>query len=240
MTQYTSLVTGVSRGIGQAIAAALVAKGHKVIGLSRSSPDNSFEGEFYSVDLADADKTQQVLEVIVSRHSIDSVINNAGLSIVASLEEIDLEILDQMINVNVRPMIQCVQAFLPAMKGKSRGRIVNIGSRAALGKARQSIYGASKAAVSGLTRAWALELGQHGITVNCINPGPIETEMFRNSNHADDPATQKIINGVLMKRLGKPEDIASACAFLASDEAGFITGQTLNICGGLSVGLAPN
>lgn len=240
MTQYTSLVTGVSRGIGRAIADTLAAQGHKVIGLSRTPPDNTFAGEFFPVDLADADETEKTLETVVSRHAVDNVINNAGLSIVASLEEIDLENLDQMINVNVRPMIQCVQACLPAMKGSGRGRIVNIGSRAALGKARQSVYGASKAAVSGLTRAWALELGQHGITVNCINPGPIDTEMFRDSNPADDPATQKIINGVLVKRLGKPEDIASTCAFLASDEAGFITGQTINVCGGLSVGMAPN
>ena len=239
MTQYTSLVTGVSRGIGRAIADTLAARGHKVIGLSRTPPDNTFKGDFYPVDLADADAADEALATITSRYKVDNVVNNAGLSVVATLEEIDLELLDRMVDIHLRPMIQCAQACLPAMKQRGRGRIVNIGSRAALGKARQSVYGATKGAVSGLTRAWALELGQFGITVNCINPGPIDTEMFRDSNPADHPQTQKIISGVLVKRLGKPEDIANACAFLASDEAGFITGQTINVCGGLSVGMAP-
>lgn len=240
MTQYTSVVTGVSRGIGRAIADALTARGHHVIGMSRTPPDNTFKGEFFPVDLGDPDETEKALAAVTGRHKVDNLFNNAGISLPMALESVDLETLDRMVSLNLRPLIQCGQACMPAMKARGRGRIVNIGSRAYHGKAGQSVYGATKAGVVGLTRAWALELGEFGITVNCVSPGPIDTEMFRESNPPDDPQTKKIIEGVVVRRLGKPEDIANACAFLGSDEASFITGQTLNVCGGLSVGQAPS
>lgn len=238
MTQYTTLVTGVSRGIGRAIADALIADGHTVIGLSRTPPDNTFRGIFHRVDLTDRTAAAEMLAAVTAEHQVDNLVNNAGGGFHAPIEEITLDQLDKTVALNLAQLIQCTQACLPAMKAKGRGRIVNIGSRAALGKAGQSVYGGSKSNVHGLTRTWALELGKHGITVNSIAPGPIATDLFRKNNPPESPRTKAIVNGILVGRMGEPEDIAGAASFLVSDRASFITGQTLFVDGGLTVGLS--
>ena len=125
------------------------------------------------------------------------------------------------------------------MKAAGKGRIVTISSRAALGKELRTAYSATKAGVIGLTRTWALELAPHGITVNAIGPGPIETELFKSANPHNSPRTQAIIRGVPVQRLGQPEDIAHAADFFLSDGASFVTGQVLYVCGGMTVGVAP-
>jgi NAD(P)-dependent dehydrogenase (short-subunit alcohol dehydrogenase family) len=124
------------------------------------------------------------------------------------------------------------------MKAARFGRIVSISSRAALGKELRTVYSATKAALHGMTKTWALELGAHGITVNAVGPGPIDTELFRRVNPADSPRTKAIIEGIPVKRLGTPEDIAHAVASLLDERAGFITGQVLYVCGGMTVGNA--
>jgi NAD(P)-dependent dehydrogenase (short-subunit alcohol dehydrogenase family) len=121
------------------------------------------------------------------------------------------------------------------MRTKRRGRIVNIGSRAALGKAGLSVYGAIKGALVSTTRTWALELAGDGITVNTVSPGPIATEMFYNNFPPDSPATKAFLAAIPIGRIGSPADVAAAVNFLVSDEASFITGQTLYVCGGLSI-----
>ena len=238
MTGYTTLVTGVSRGIGRAIADALIADGHTVVGLSRTPPSNTYRGIFHQVDLTNREAAAKMLAKVTAEYQFDNLVNNAGGGYHAPIEKITLDQLDKTVEVNLVQLIQCTQACLPSMKAKKRGRILNIGSRAALGKAGQSIYGGSKSNVHGLTRAWALELGKHGITVNSIAPGPIATDLFRKNNPPESPRTQAIVNGILVGRMGEPEDVAAAASFLVSDKAGFITGQTLFVDGGLTVGLS--
>ena len=123
------------------------------------------------------------------------------------------------------------------MKDAKNGRIVSVSSRAALGKELRTAYSASKAGIHGMTRTWALELGEFNITVNAVAPGPIDTKLFRQVNPAGSPKTQKIIEGVPMKRLGTPDDIAHAVAFFLDERSSFITGQVLYACGGITVGL---
>lgn len=146
--------------------------------------------------------------------------------------------LDRMIDLNLRAAILITQALVPGMRAKRRGRIVNIGSRAALGKAGRSVYGATKGALVSLTRSWALELGRDGVTVNVVAPGPVATDMFYKDNPADSPATKALPSAIPVGRIGTPADVAAAVNFLISDEASFITGQTLYVCGGLSISTA--
>jgi 3-oxoacyl-[acyl-carrier protein] reductase len=239
MAGPVTLVTGVSRGIGRAIAERLGAAGHTIVGVARNPPEYALCGSFYALDLADAAATATVLREITRRHAIDNLVNNAGLVSTARLEQLALDDFDRLIGVNVRAVTQCAQACVPGMRARRRGRIVNLGSRAMYGRPGRGGYGAAKAAVVGLTRTWALELARDGITVNCVAPGPIATDGFRANNDMTSAATRALLESVPVGRMGEPREIAAAVEFLLSDDAGFITGQVLNVCGGLSVGLAP-
>jgi 3-oxoacyl-[acyl-carrier protein] reductase len=238
MTQPVTLVTGVSRGIGEAIAADLTRRGHHVIGVARTKP-YTFDGTFVAVDMSDAAALRAALVEITSRHRVLRLVNNAGVAQVAPSDGATLEQFDTMMAVNVRAVMQTMQAVIPAMKTAGFGRIVNIGSRAAMGKDGRLIYGASKAAVLSMTRTIALEYAKSGITANCIAPGPIETAMIK-LNYPEGSATRKALVGqVPMQRMGQPAEIAHAVNYFLDDAAGFTTGQVLYVCGGLSVGAVP-
>jgi len=238
MADKTALVTAASRGIGRGIAKRLTADGYTVVNLDREAPAELLPGEsFIRVDLADREATAAALADAVAQHAPTRLVNNAGVVRPGPLEDVAVEDLEAVVSLNLRCSIQCAQALLPAMKAARLGRIVNISSRAALGKELRTVYAATKAGLIGMTKTWALELAAHGITVNAIGPGPIGTELFHAANPPDSPKTKAIVAGVPVRRLGTPEDIAHAAAFLLDERAGFVTGQVVYVCGGMTVGL---
>lgn len=236
---HRALVTGASRGIGRAIASRLTADGYSVVTLDQAPPDQILPGEaFIPVDLADEAATAKALAIATATGPITRLVNNVGTVRPASLDEATSADLAAVVSLNLRCTLQCAQALLPAMRTARFGRIVSISSRAALGKELRTVYAATKAGIEGMTKTWALELGADGITVNAVGPGPIGTELFHRVNPADSPRTRAIIDAIPVQRLGTPEDVAHAVASLLDERAGFITGQVLYVCGGMTVGNA--
>jgi len=233
------LVTGASQGIGRACAARLAQDGYDVVNIDLKAPAQALAREtFIAADLSDESATAKALAEALAPGPITRLVNNVGTVRPGSVEEATSADLAAVVSLNLRCSIQCVQALLPGMKAARFGRIVGISSRAALGKELRTVYAATKAGIEGMTRVWALELGAHGITANAVGPGPIGTELFHRVNPADSPRTKAIIEGIPVKRLGTPEDVAHAVASLLDERAGFITGQVLYVCGGMTVGNA--
>jgi 3-oxoacyl-[acyl-carrier protein] reductase len=239
MTQpKTALVTGGSNGIGRAIVRRMLDDGYTVVNADIVPPAEELRGEHYEkIDLADDANCRAGLARVTSEWEMTTLINNAGIVRPASVEDATLEELNAVVALNVAGSMRCVQAVLPAMKRARYGRIVNISSRAALGKSLRLVYSATKAALHGMTRTMALELGQHGITVNAVGPGPIATDLFTRVNPPDAPATKLIIDSIPVGRMGTADDVAQGVAMLADPRSGFITGQVLYVCGGMTVGL---
>ncbi len=237
-TGRTAIVTGGSAGIGESICQHLLDDGYTVISLARRAASIDSERlHNYEVDLADREATRAVARDISANFSVDTLVHNAGLIRSALIEDVQLEDLDYLTEIHLGTGITLLQACLPAMKEKGFGRVINMSSRALLGLETRTNYSATKAAIIGQTRTWALELGRHGITVNAIAPGPIAaTEMFHNVFEAGDPKIDQIAQTIPMKRIGQPSDVARAVMFLADERNNFITGQTLFVCGGASLG----
>jgi NAD(P)-dependent dehydrogenase (short-subunit alcohol dehydrogenase family) len=235
----TVLVTGASRGIGRACAARLIEEGYEVVNLDLAAPESPLPGETHlRVDLADEQATAEALAIATRSRAITRLVNNVGTVRPAPLEEATSADLAAVVSLTLRCAMQCTQALLPAMKQARFGRIVSISSRAALGKELRTVYAAAKAGVEGMTKTWALELAPHGITANAVGPGPIGTELFHRANPPDSARTKAIIAAIPVRRLGTPADVAHAVASLLDERAGFITGQVLYVCGGMTVGNA--
>lgn len=236
--QPAALVTGASRGIGAAIARELHSQGYRVINLDRDAPSGESPATYVQVDLSDAVQLQEVLARVTAEHEVQCLVNNAAVGGPLWLEQVTVDAFDRLVNTNMRAAMLVAQAVLPAMKRAGWGRIVNLTSRAALGKEGRTIYASTKAGLIAMTKTWALELGPLGITVNAVGPGPINTELFARSNPPESPRTKAIVDGIPMKRIGEPYDVARAVGFFAAREASFTTGQVLYVCGGLTVGNA--
>lgn len=233
----TFLITGASKGIGLALAHRLTRGGHKVVGLARNAGSN-FPGVLVPVDLVDTRATDDALKDLTARFRFDGVINNVGLVRPQRLDAVELTVLDEVLRANLHPALQMVQALLPGMTERRWGRIVNISSLTVLGSVERTAYAAAKAALVSFSRSWALELATTGITVNAVSPGPTETELFRANNPPGSDGERRYLSSVPMTRFGQPDEIAAAIAFLLSKDAGFITGQTLHVDGGASIGKA--
>jgi len=230
------LVTGAAAGIGRAIAEHGVAAGWDVIAIDRVAAP---VGRSIVADLSDVEATRAALDEALADGPITRLVNNVGAVFPASLEEQSLEDLEASFAVNLRSAVQCTQAVIGGMKQEQFGRIVNMTSRAALGKELRTAYAAAKAGLIGLTRVWALEFAASGVTVNAIGPGPIATDLFLRANPIDSERTRAIVDGVPVGRLGTPEDISNAAGFFLDGRSGFVTGQVLYVCGGLTVGVSP-
>lgn len=233
----TAIVTGGSAGIGASICGSMLREGYQVLNLSRRPhPNNHPDLHDIAVDLSDVEATRATAERIASEFSVTTLVHNAGVIRPALIESVTLEDVQHVSNIHLQAGILLLQAILPAMKAAHFGRVVFVGSRAMLGLETRTAYAATKAGQVGMVRTWAMELGTHGITVNLVAPGPIVTDMFTDVIPADGDRAERIAKSLPVKRLGQADDVARAVLFFAAPDNGFITGQTLMVCGGASLG----
>ena len=237
--EFTAVVTGGNKGIGAALAIEMLEAGYTVICLSRREPE--FEHQklhFYRTDLLDQAQVSAAAETIAAEHAVTHLIHNAGLIFPNLIEEANADDITGLAQLHLGSALTLLKAFLPNMKKHQFGRVLFNGSRAALGAKTRTAYSASKAGMIGMARTWALELAQHQITVNVVAPGPVLTDNFWGIIPKDSEQEQKLADGIPVGRIGTVEDITNAFLFFADPKSSFITGQTLFVCGGMSVGTA--
>lgn len=240
-----AVVTGGSRGIGRATSIALAEAGAFVLVNYRSNEEAAKQtlslieeaggqAELVCFDVADPDSVDRGLKVAIERHGgIDILVNNAGISIDQLLLRVSPKDLDMTWATNVNGPIYCAKACIRPMMKKRWGRVINLSSVVAeSGNPGQAVYSSSKAALLGLTRTLAREYASRGITVNAVAPGFIETDMTADLS---DAGKQGIIDQTPLGRIGRPEEVAAAVVFLASEEASYITGQVVRVNGGMHV-----
>jgi 3-oxoacyl-[acyl-carrier protein] reductase len=242
MKGRVALVTGASQGIGRACALALAQAGAKVAAAARQQDklaslveeirSQGGEAEAVPLDIQSHDAIKAAFAVAVERLGpIEILVNNAGITRDGLAMRMSAQQWSEVIETNLSGSFWCIQAVLPGMVKARWGRIVNIASVVGLsGNPGQANYVAAKAGLIGLSKSLALELASRNITVNAVAPGFIQTAM---TDGLDEKVKEKILGSIPLKRMGTPEEIAAAVRFLASDEAAYITGQVLNVSGGL-------
>ena len=237
------LITGGSRGIGKACVKIFLEAGANVAFTFRSAQQEAdkiiseFNGsnllKQYKVDLSDTNQIDKVVsEVGNDFNRIDILVNNAGIWKEASIDEMTINQWNEMMNINLTSIYRLCHLVVPMMKQNNFGRIINIASTAGQrGEADHSHYGASKGAVISLTKSLASELGEYNITVNCVAPGWVITDMTTDSL-ADEKIKKKVVTDIPLRKIAEPDEIAGPVLFLASDLATHITGEILNVNGG--------
>ena len=233
------LVTGASKGIGRVIAQELKSAKHKVFVSARNEQalKELKPAGYLLCDLANEYELSKLGDFI-AENKIDVLINNAGEYIYSEIEKTKVNKLNHIIAVNLKAPIYLTSRAVPYMKEKGYGRIINIGSiSGVMGEANASLYSATKSGLIGFSKATALELAQFGITVNTINPGWVETELGKDSIEQSEFTKEEIIDCIPQKRFVEPKEIAVMIKYLISDDAKGVTGQSINLCAGLSVGI---
>ena len=236
-----AFVTGGARGIGAAICELLAAEGAQVSVGYRSSADGPelaerIGGAAVRLDVADPESVRTAVEEL---GTLDILVNNAGVDDMAFFTELTPERWRPQLDVNLEGVLHCTLAALPRMQEAGYGRIVNVSSEAGrIGSYRGSVYAAAKGGVIAFTKSIARENARFGITANNVLPGPIETPMLDENRRG--PKGEQVIaamaGATLLKRIGEPEEVAAAVAFLVSERASYITGETLGVSGGMGVG----
>jgi 3-oxoacyl-[acyl-carrier protein] reductase len=238
----TALVTGATRGIGKAIAMQLALKGAYVIGtatthegvldINASFSDSPFRGEGALLDVTDSESVNHLMSFLAEKNTLPSIlVNNAGITADNLLLRMEDEEWYKVLETNLHAVYRLARACLKPMFKARYGRIITIGSVVgSSGNAGQVNYAAAKAGVIGFSKSLAREMASRGITVNVVAPGFIDTDMTR---ALPDMVKEEMKKSIPMRRLGKPEDIAEAVGFLASDAASYITGETIHVNGGM-------
>lgn len=232
------LVTGASRGIGKTIAKSLQSYGNVYVTARNKEKLKEFGNEMYFV--CDLSKEEDLLKLgdFIQEKKIDILVNNAGEYTYCGIEDTEISKLNEMLSINLKAPIYLMHSAIPHMKKNKFGRVINIGSiSGVMGEAYASMYSATKAGLIGLSKATGLELAEFGITVNTINPGWVDTELGKSSIEDSEFSEEEILESVPQRRFVKPEEIAGLVKYLISEEAKGITGQSINICAGLSVGI---
>ncbi|AQT69162.1 3-oxoacyl-[acyl-carrier-protein] reductase FabG [Anaerohalosphaera lusitana] len=239
-----AVVTGAARGIGRAIVMELLNQGHDVVGLDinteqlaeleKASGEAGYQVKTAAVDITDTAKlTETLTQIDKDGGGIGILVNNAGITRDKLMMQMDEDDYDILMSVNLRAAFMATKAVLRSMIRNKFGRIINISSVAGvMGQAGSANYAASKSGLIGMSKSIAREVGKKGVTANCIAPGFIQTEM---TEVLADAVKKAAMQAIPMKKLGKPEDIAKTVAFLASDDAGYITGQVLCVDGGMAM-----
>lgn len=235
--EFVAVVTGGSSGIGAGLCEEMLELGYTVVSVARRRPEFAHERLYgFTADLTDVSETGQVAAEIANRFNVTHFIHNAGIILPNLIEEASVDNLQTLTQLHAGAALTFVQAFLPAMKQAGFGRIIFNSSRAALGAVTRTSYSYSKAGLHGMARTWALELGPHGITVNVVAPGPVLTDNFWGIIEKGSDREQKLAGNLPVRRLGTVEDVTKALLYFADPDNGYVTGQTLYVCGGASIG----
>lgn len=238
------LVTGSTKGIGKEIAYSFAKEGATVVIIGRNGLladqtkaemlQQGFKAESFACDVTKLENVREIVNKILDKHNrIDILVNNAGITKDNLIVRMSEEEWDEVINVNLRGVFNCTKVVSKVMLKCKKGKIINIASIIGiLGNPGQANYAASKAGIMGLTKSVALEVASRGITVNAIAPGYIQTEM---TAQLRDKAREELLKKIPLGSFGEAKDVAGACLFLASDEANYITGQTIIVDGGMAI-----
>jgi len=241
MDRRVAIITGAAKGIGKAIAVRMVQENYMTILVDVDIKNGEAlakelggSAQFISCDISNEEDVTNLVNGVAEQYGrIDVIVNNAGIIRDNVIWKMPLEDFDKVVDINLKGTWLMCKTAGTLMRNQKRGRIINIASRAWLGNRGQSNYSASKAGVVGLTRVLALELGKYGVLVNAIAPGLIDTPL---TQKLPEDVQEKLIQAQPTKSMGQPEDIANAVAFLSSEKTQFITGQTIYVDGGKSIG----
>ena len=237
MNGYTALITGGNKGIGADLAKRLLIQGYKVVSMSRNTPEATNKNLFpIEVDLLDDKAVKYAAKEVAKIHNVTHLIHNAGLIWPNLIEKTEANDISGLAQLHLGSALTLLKAVLPRMKKYRFGRVIFNGSRAALGVPTRTAYSSTKAGIIGMARTWALELAPYGITVNVVAPGPTKTDNFWGLIEKGSKQEKMLAKRIPVGRLGTPKDISNAFLFFCDPQNSFVTGQTLYICGGASIG----